>query len=951
MLSLRRHILLFIYLTLSLFPFVAAKANETGSAMNLISVTDGLAGESAGAMFTDHHGQVWVCTGHGVSVFNGRRIVSYRTGKEIPASGGVNDITETADGTIYLVTRDGLMELKPKDKAFEKIFPEIKNPLSILRDGQTFYVGCDDGLAVIEGGKATIVTTGTARVSIENSVRGICKAPDGDILFLNRYVLNRYSPKTRRVTERRELSKLVPQKTSFHKVAAYKDKVYLATKSNGLYVYHLPSGRMTNVEGIGYIISSIQLHTDGTLLVGTDGTGAYRLDCATDKIVRHYGTDEPAERRLPSNVVYSYNDFGNGMEWFGLSRYGLCYTYNVTPIFAPYSTPTFSTHGKNVRSFLRHGHQTLIGMMGELVFYDSQTGQTRLFTASDMGGANIITTLQHFDGEYYIGTYDGGLHILDPRTLTFKRQTVDPLLDHCTVGGLAISPDGSLWIGSSEGLFILDRNGHSRRFTEQNSKVCGGLVRSIEFTSDGNAWLTASKGLSIYVGASGYFENSNFPEGFFNQQGTLRLAQTSGGDILASAGAKIWKSNLAMDKFEEISIPKGIAEERFYAMADDWHGHYWLATEHGVFRTDYEFGGVMPFGHSTGLTATFVNTLEADKDGTVWVCSSDGLMRTDTKRLAQWTKETSLRLMLYSIRLDGTPLTERREALVDDQGELTIRWNIVSDELRLQPVALDFAKPGGRLYEYRVDGDKEWTLLDDGADIVMNGLLLGRHELTVRLAGMERTERTWRVYVTPSPMAYAECLILIVGAILLTLWRRYHLNTRVLLRERDQMEEALIEAEKEQEQLQEAEEVTLDAPTAEGGNADEPQKYQRVKLDEDECADIERRLRDYLEREHAYRNPDLKRNDIAEALHISTVKLSQVFTLHLGENYYEFINRYRLEEFKRLIDEGEYTRYTITALSERCGFKKSSFFSTFRRVEGMTPTEYLKAKNIKVLAN
>jgi AraC-like DNA-binding protein len=77
-------------------------------------------------------------------------------------------------------------------------------------------------------------------------------------------------------------------------------------------------------------------------------------------------------------------------------------------------------------------------------------------------------------------------------------------------------------------------------------------------------------------------------------------------------------------------------------------------------------------------------------------------------------------------------------------------------------------------------------------------------------------------------------------------------------------------------------------------------------------------------------------------------KLSYVFSMYLKENYYEFVNRYRLERFKQLIAEKAYKRFTLTALSEQCGFKKSSFFSTFRRVEGMTPTEYLKRQNIKV---
>ena len=104
----------------------------------------------------------------------------------------------------------------------------------------------------------------------------------------------------------------------------------------------------------------------------------------------------------------------------------------------------------------------------------------------------------------------------------------------------------------------------------------------------------------------------------------------------------------------------------------------------------------------------------------------------------------------------------------------------------------------------------------------------------------------------------------------------------------------------------------------------------------------------YIEKNKVYTNADLKMKDLADVLRLSPSKLSQVFNLYLNENYYEFINRYRLDEFKRLIEAGEYHRYTITALSEQCGFKKSNFFSTFRKVEGMTPAEYLKKHGVKV---
>lgn len=172
-------------------------------------------------------------------------------------------------------------------------------------------------------------------------------------------------------------------------------------------------------------------------------------------------------------------------------------------------------------------------------------------------------------------------------------------------------------------------------------------------------------------------------------------------------------------------------------------------------------------------------------------------------------------------------------------------------------------------------------------------------------------------------------ILMIATAVLWFLWHRYHRNTKVLLTERNDIEEALIEVEPAQQKQ-------------------ETPKYQRVKLDERECAEIVARMKKYIETEKVYTNPELKMSDLAETLHLSSSKLSQIFSLYLKENYYEFINRYRLDEFKLLLDQGAYKKYTITALSERCGFKKSSFYSTFRKVEGMTPAEYLKKRNISV---
>ena len=122
----------------------------------------------------------------------------------------------------------------------------------------------------------------------------------------------------------------------------------------------------------------------------------------------------------------------------------------------------------------------------------------------------------------------------------------------------------------------------------------------------------------------------------------------------------------------------------------------------------------------------------------------------------------------------------------------------------------------------------------------------------------------------------------------------------------------------------------------------EKPKYEKARIDEKEMERLFLRMDKYVSEAKPYLNKELKMSDIASTLGVSASQLSQVFSLHVKEPYYDYINAYRLEEFKRLVAEGLHKQFTVAALSEQCGFKKTSFFSTFRKVEGMTPTEWIQ---------
>lgn len=950
-----KHIHYYICLLMMMCSLAVCRADIVNDEVfHFVTKEDGLSGESVSRIMPDHLGRMWIATSNGVSLYNGKRIVTFPLGGD---GTYVFDLCEGEDHTIYIATGKGIFEKRKGEVDFRQIHKEVNKAETILAYQGKLYAGNREGFHVFdEKGTSRVITVGASRMGVENGVRDIKVDTQGNIWFLSRYAINCYFPKTGKYRSYVIADKM-SKGAALSRLAIWKDKFYIGTKNNGLYVYNPKSHAAPHqILGIGNIVTYLQATAHGEVTVATDGAGACLLDAGTARIKEIYHTKGDRKHLLPSDAAYCFVKDSHGVNWFGFYRYGMSYTYYKAPIFQRYHFGDFTTEGLNVRSFYIGNQVKVIGTNEGLYYVDETRKMVKLIPKEQLLGAHIITNIFYYKGLFYIASYDGGLLMLNPQTFAISRIPNQPLLTTATIVSFDISRDGNLWIGTSEGIFVWDGEKVLARYTENNSRLGGG-VTNLHFDCKGNGW-ACSQGISLYVAATQTFENSHFPNGFFNSETGLGCVRGHQGLMFFPKQTQIFYTNPSMTQFGQLEMPGEFVGSKCYGFLDDMRGHYWIATDQGLYRLNYQMQDLQHFGYGEGLMCQFINSegIRMDAKGGIWVATSNGLMEVNRQALESWLHHNPYHIALYDIRRGRDLMEYALEDHANDEHTISIHWNILSEKLSFRILLQDYARPYGRLYQYKMEGDKEWRSVSDGKDVEMINLLPGMHELKVRLAGAPATERTYQITVLPSWLAILELIILIAALVLLLMWRNYHKNTKVLLNERNEIEGALMEIEQEKVEMEVQQDLeneamenkTLESDVEETMGKATSQKYARVKVDEKEFSIIVERMKAYIEEKRCYTNQELKMSDLAEVLGLSSSKLSQVFSLYVKENYYEFINRYRLEEFKRLISEGEYKKYTLTALSEKCGFKKSSFFSTFRRVEGMTPTEYLKAQNIKI---
>lgn len=849
---------------------------------------NGLGRESVFCFYKDHNGLVWLATNKGVRAYNGHVVTQVDCATE---TGLVLTLDETDEGLLLAACANGLYEIDREKMTMERICPDITDANSIC--GPLVGGACGLWLRKDLAGsflskkgsrKYTRMTLEGSYVAQGNYVTDIIPDGRGNAWVSTlKQLVHVLLPSGKTVKYDLSDSLLT---NNIRSICQIGNKIYIGTRNDGLLSFEPSTQKTERIEGVrSHVITD--LHSDGKhhLYVATDGNGAYTFDTRTNTITQEY--------HGKSDAVYTFgHDTLLNINYFGYYLDGFCHELSVRPMVSTYNFGDLNSAELPTRSLCRQGKQMVIGTRKGLYFIDEAKGTTRYISPDELD-ASIVTNIAFFGNEFVIATYESGL-----RRLTTDGELL-PLVKNGSFSTLLVSPKGDqLFAVGNTGVSIFNHEYTLvHYFNSKNSELAEEYLTDILPDPTGKMWISSLSRLYLYDPILQTVKASGFPSEFFNRMPSLRFSVAADGDVLAWSGNRLFKSKVDCSSYEEIPL-----RDRFH-MEDisfiRWHNkHYWIGTTQGLFVVDENFTtGILHLSMSDGLPSPRFQNQECHicPNGSIRMVTEHGIVTISPEQQLHLRDSIPTHVVLNNVEWDGSKLTA------------------------FQPLLLNYSSDLGKMYEYTLDSEPV-RMCTDGEMAPLGWQNWGKHRLTVWLAGHPETQTQLVYYYLPSPLFWAICAIVLLVLLLLWLVRHEAIRRYKLQLERRQ-------------QREEAERLA--------------KMYERQRLSEEECADIQKKVEQFFATSKGYENTSLRLGDLAKGIEVHPAKLSQVFNIYLHQSFADYINRLRIDEFKQRAADPQFNPYSTVALAEMCGLRKSAFFAAFKKFEGCTPNEWMEREGIE----
>ncbi len=104
-------------------------------------------------------------------------------------------------------------------------------------------------------------------------------------------------------------------------------------------------------------------------------------------------------------------------------------------------------------------------------------------------------------------------------------------------------------------------------------------------------------------------------------------------------------------------------------------------------------------------------------------------------------------------------------------------------------------------------------------------------------------------------------------------------------------------------------------------------RYKKNKLKESDADSYKKLLIQFMDKEQPFLRSKITLNQVASEINIPSHHLSQLLNDRLDQNFFNFINEYRVGELKKRLENPKYKNLTILGIALDCGFNSKAAFN------------------------
>ncbi|WP_407430126.1 two-component regulator propeller domain-containing protein [Arcticibacter sp.] len=512
------------------------------------------------------------------------------------------------------------------------------------------------------------------------------------------------------------------------------------------------------------------------------GFGYY--DSETKQIEYFYNEPNTSTRMFSNMVSYLHYD-RDGVLWFTTDERGLNKViFQADNFRQTLLRPGESLKSENdVRGILedREGRLWLGAKSAELYVFGKQGRLKDLFVNMPVGGLGMVyTIIEDRRGHIWLGTKANGLFIASPvnkeRTkYTLQHFHVKNGLGSNEIYSLLEDADGSVLIGTIDaGLCVAQWKNGSVSIVP-GDQVFGKYPtelfkknRHLSLDSQGNIWVGTTNGLLILDGKKrgrwksySKVKNDSTSLGindiqyiFRDRAGRMWLG-TSGGGLNLAIGDKVFESL----KFRSYTTAQGLSNDYVLSCTEDEGGHLWVATQGGLSRFDPSRGYFRKFDSYDGLSQVSFSEASCIRhsNGSIIYGTSKGYISFFPAKLRD--SEENRRIVLTKLQVNNEDVAagdghQLLRSNINYTTDLTLRYD--QNTVSVDYASLDYRSNAKQQYVYRLrDFDKTWQKNSNRRRISYTNLPPGEYALEIKHAEQDTGKadqfRLLHIHILPPP--------------------------------------------------------------------------------------------------------------------------------------------------------------------------------------------------------